>query len=219
MRAMRGSFLQQVKQLLHQLINSRLSRTGTDWQQQSDYCRTWTHHGYQINSKCMMPLHFGLNTWRKSKSGAYIIADNKLMKKCQLGSGNVALELKGCLILIWISILISPAFMSVKLIFWLKMLIRVIPTMMGRGSYRHSCWPSISKAGDIWQLGSHHIYCGNNLENQSFQELLEIKKPLWLLPTHLIMCQWDGHVCGKGSAKHSEFAMASGEMSKQIHQF
>ncbi|MEZ5813639.1 MAG: DNA methyltransferase [Alphaproteobacteria bacterium] len=74
--------------------------------------------------------------------------------------------------------------------------------------------PPISKAGDIWQLGKHRIYCGNSLEEQGFQELLANKKATMVITDPPYNVPIDGHVCGKGSAKHNEFVMASGEMSQ-----
>lgn len=74
--------------------------------------------------------------------------------------------------------------------------------------------PPISKPGDIWQLGHHRIYCGNSLEEQSFQELLSNKKATMVITDPPYNVPIDGHICGKGSTKHDEFAMASGEMSE-----
>lgn len=74
--------------------------------------------------------------------------------------------------------------------------------------------PPISKPEDIWQLGAHRIYCGNSLEAHSFQKLLGNKKATMVITDPPYNVPIDGHVCGKGSAKHNEFVMASGEMSK-----
>ncbi|MEZ5902044.1 MAG: ParB N-terminal domain-containing protein [Alphaproteobacteria bacterium] len=74
--------------------------------------------------------------------------------------------------------------------------------------------PPISQPGDIWQLGAHRIYCGNSLEDQSFQKILGDDKATMVITDPPYNVPIDGHVCGKGSAKHDEFTMASGEMSQ-----
>jgi DNA modification methylase len=73
--------------------------------------------------------------------------------------------------------------------------------------------PPITRPGDIWVLGEHRILCGDAMQAENYSRLLGHQRaqmvftdPPWNVPI-------EGHVSGLGSVKHSEFAMASGEMS------
>jgi DNA modification methylase len=75
--------------------------------------------------------------------------------------------------------------------------------------------PAISRAGDLWQLRSHRVLCGDALHADSYARLMDgevadvgITDPPYNVPIH-------GHVSGKGRTQHREFAQASGEMSEE----
>lgn len=69
----------------------------------------------------------------------------------------------------------------------------------------------ISKPGDIWQLSKHRIICGDSLNPETFAKLFENDKADMILQDPPYNVKIDGHVCGSGTIKHKEFAMASGE--------
>lgn len=71
----------------------------------------------------------------------------------------------------------------------------------------------VSQAGDLWFLGKHRILCSSALETGSFGMLMQGKKADLIFTDPPYNVRIDGHVSGKGKAKHQEFAMASGEMS------
>jgi DNA modification methylase len=73
--------------------------------------------------------------------------------------------------------------------------------------------PSRVKQGDLWQLGKHYLYCGDSLNEESYQILLGDKKANMVFTDPPYNVRIDGHVSGKGKVKHEEFAFASGEMS------
>jgi len=73
--------------------------------------------------------------------------------------------------------------------------------------------PSITKPGNLWLLGKHKLYCGNSLEDASFAAVMGEDKAQMIFTDHPYNVRIGGHVCGKGSVKHEEFAMASGEMN------
>src|SRR5262249_19566746 len=63
--------------------------------------------------------------------------------------------------------------------------------------------------------GGHRLLCGDATSPAAFDQLMcgaqaemAFNDPPFNVPV-------DGHVCGLGSIKHREFAMASGEMSRQ----
>tara|TARA_R110001592_G_scaffold29350_3_gene106496 strand:- start:11967 stop:13031 length:1065 start_codon:yes stop_codon:yes gene_type:complete len=71
----------------------------------------------------------------------------------------------------------------------------------------------VSKPGDIWILGNHHLLCGDALEPANYKVLMNgdtahavFSDPPYNVPV-------SGHICGNGKVQHDEFAMASGEMS------
>lgn len=78
---------------------------------------------------------------------------------------------------------------------------------------------TISKLGDIWQLGEHLIYCGDSLKKESFSALMGTDKAQMVFTDAPYNVKITGHVCGNGKIKHDEFVMASGEMSQNEFDF
>lgn len=73
----------------------------------------------------------------------------------------------------------------------------------------------VSRPGDIWIMDRHRVLCGDALDVDDYERLMGrdraemvISDPPYNIPIH-------GFVGGKGSHRHREFAMASGEMSEQ----
>lgn len=79
-----------------------------------------------------------------------------------------------------------------------------IPQMVG---------PAICRNGEIWQLGRHRLICGDARNIEDYAALLagETADIVFTDPPYNVAI--DGNVCGSGSIRHREFAMASGEMS------
>jgi DNA modification methylase len=75
--------------------------------------------------------------------------------------------------------------------------------------------PAVTRPGDVWHLGPHRLICGSALEAETYDRLLgdEMAQMIFTDPPYNVPI--DGHVCGSGSVKHREFAMAAGEMSEQ----
>jgi DNA modification methylase len=72
----------------------------------------------------------------------------------------------------------------------------------------------ISRSGDLWHLGRHRLLCGDALDSDSWERLMEGEKaaigfsdPPYNLPVH-------GFISGLGRTRHREFAMGSGEMDR-----
>ena len=72
----------------------------------------------------------------------------------------------------------------------------------------------VSRAGDIWLLGPHRVGCGDSRNSDFLLALVgqDAVDAAFLDPPY--NCKIDGHAGGKGKVRHREFAMASGEMSK-----
>src|SRR5258708_27935575 len=75
--------------------------------------------------------------------------------------------------------------------------------------------PPVSIIGDLWLLGAHRLYCGNALDASSYAILMDNEKAAAVVTDAPYNQKINGHVGGNGRIKHREFAMASGEMSKE----
>ncbi len=73
---------------------------------------------------------------------------------------------------------------------------------------------AISKPGDLWHLGLHRLLCGNALDAASYETLLGEERAAAVFTDPPYNVPINGHVSGKGRARHREFAMASGEMDE-----
>jgi DNA modification methylase len=73
---------------------------------------------------------------------------------------------------------------------------------------------AVTQPGDLWQLGRHRILCGNALEKDSYSRLLGGKRAAVVFTDPPYNVAIDGNVSGKGSIRHREFQMASGEMGE-----
>jgi DNA modification methylase len=74
--------------------------------------------------------------------------------------------------------------------------------------------PAVSQLGDLWLLGPHRLLCGDALALGSYERLMgrDVASVVVADPPYNVKIE--GNVSGLGAAKHGEFAMASGEMSK-----
>jgi DNA modification methylase len=74
--------------------------------------------------------------------------------------------------------------------------------------------PPITRLGDLWLLGRHRLLCADATKAESYARLLAEEQAQMVFTDPPYNVPIDGHVCGLGSVKHAEFAMASGEMSE-----
>lgn len=72
----------------------------------------------------------------------------------------------------------------------------------------------VSKAGDLWQLGTHRLLCGNALEAVSYRALMAHERASMVFTDPPYNVPIDGHASGLGTVQHREFAMAVGEMDE-----
>ncbi|HZH27417.1 MAG TPA: DNA methyltransferase [Azospirillaceae bacterium] len=74
--------------------------------------------------------------------------------------------------------------------------------------------PAVTRPGDLWQLGRHRILCGDATDAAAYARLMAGEPAQMVFTDPPYNVPIDGHVCGLGSVRHAEFAMASGEMSE-----
>jgi len=74
--------------------------------------------------------------------------------------------------------------------------------------------PPVSRRGDLWHIGRHKLLCGDTQDEGVLSQLLngETADLVFTDPPYNVVI--DGNVCGLGSARHREFAFASGEMTE-----
>ncbi|MDK2741961.1 MAG: site-specific DNA-methyltransferase [Nitrospira sp. BO4] len=72
----------------------------------------------------------------------------------------------------------------------------------------------VSRVGDLWLLGPHRLYCGNALEAEAYQVLLEETKAGMVFTDPPYNVPIAGHASGLGRMTHRDFSMASGEMTE-----
>jgi len=73
----------------------------------------------------------------------------------------------------------------------------------------------ITRPGDIWHLGPHILLCGDALDPAAYDELLGNDRAQMGFTDPPYNVPINGHVSGLGKVQHREFAMASGEMSRE----
>ena len=73
--------------------------------------------------------------------------------------------------------------------------------------------PAVSRIDDLWNLGSHRIYCGDSREVGSHRALLGSDTAQMVVTDAPYNVKIQGHARGRSRRNHREFAMASGEMS------
>jgi DNA modification methylase len=71
----------------------------------------------------------------------------------------------------------------------------------------------VTKLGDLWRLGKHRILCADSLEESSYRLLMNTKRADVVFADPPYNVPIDGHASGKGSVRHRDFVMASGEMN------
>ncbi len=74
--------------------------------------------------------------------------------------------------------------------------------------------PPVTVPGDLWLIGPHRLLCGNALDASSYEKLMGSEQAEMIFTDPPYNVPITGHVSGLGRARHEEFAMAAGEMSK-----
>src|SRR5215210_748898 len=72
---------------------------------------------------------------------------------------------------------------------------------------------AVSRAGELWRLGSHTLICGDARDPAVYEALMGEERARFMITDAPYNVPIGGHVSGLGKTQHREFAMASGEMS------
>lgn len=71
----------------------------------------------------------------------------------------------------------------------------------------------VARFGDCFVLGEHRVKCADARDADNYTELMQGEQAQQILTDPPFNVAIQGHVSGNGRVKHSEFAMASGELS------
>lgn len=71
----------------------------------------------------------------------------------------------------------------------------------------------VTQLSDIWELDEHRVICGNALEQETYEDLLQGEKVHAVLTDPPYGVKIKGHVSGLGKKVHDEFIMGSVNMS------
>ncbi|WJH39048.1 site-specific DNA-methyltransferase [Aliirhizobium terrae] len=144
---------------------------------------------------------------------AYILADNKLAENAGWDRDVLAIEMQGLIDLDFDIELLG--FSTTEIDFTIegeKKPASVDSALDTIESLQPG--PAITRSGDLWQLGSHRLICGDARSPEAVSRLcggaavdLLFTDPPYNVPIV-------GHVSGLGRVKHREFAVASGEMDE-----
>jgi DNA modification methylase len=145
---------------------------------------------------------------------AYVIADNKLAQNAGWDRETLAIELQGLINLDFDVELTGFEAPEIDLVF--EDADRANAENNGPEDEIPPPHPDTctTRLGDVWILGKHRIICGSALNDSDYVQLLGDHKAEFVFTDPPYNVRIDGHVCGKGSIHHREFAMGSGEMTK-----
>jgi DNA modification methylase len=145
---------------------------------------------------------------------AYVLADNKLALNAGWDKEMLAIELQG---------LIDLDF-DVELTGFSLVEVDLVLDEAGDGDpdgsdapedhVPETAGPPVSLMGDVWLLGRHRLLCGDARRSDDLALLMQNERADMVFTDPPYNVRIDGNVCGLGSVKHREFAMATGEMSE-----
>ncbi|MDX8354523.1 DNA methyltransferase [Cognatiyoonia sp. IB215182] len=75
--------------------------------------------------------------------------------------------------------------------------------------------PAVTRRGDLWHLGAHRLLCGDASAASEMAQLMGEDRAALIFTDPPYNVKIDGNVTGLGRQKHREFAVASGEMSRE----
>jgi 16S rRNA G966 N2-methylase RsmD len=152
-----------------------------------------------------------LDQMSEAQIRAYVIADNRLAEKAGWDRSLLAIELQGL--------------MELELDFDVEITGFEMPEIdvligelhddddEGDDDVPAVAEETITKTGDIWNVGRHRLICGNALDRSVYDRVLEEQRAQCVFVDPPYNVPIAGHVSGLGKVQHREFAMASGEMS------
>jgi hypothetical protein len=147
-----------------------------------------------------------------SQAKAYMLADNKLTDRSTWDDPKLAIHLKELSDLVLDFDIEAIGFEPPEIDLRIQSLDAALEE--ADDQFELATGPVVSRAGDLWLLGSHRLYCGSALDAASYEILSTGEKAAAAITDPPFNVRIDGHVSGNGRTTHREFVMASGEMSE-----
>lgn len=146
---------------------------------------------------------------------AYVLADNKLAENAGWDHDMLAIELQGLIDLNFDVELTGFATAEIDLILDGETSSANEPDPILDHIEPRSGAPTVTQLGDLWLLGDHRLLCGDARSEDDVSKLCGGQSMALLITDPPYNVPIDGHVTGLGRTKHREFAVASGEMSRE----
>ena len=152
-----------------------------------------------------------LSQMTEAQKRAYIIADNKLAENAGWDESILAIEFEA----------LAELDFDVSVIgFEMGEVDRIISNFVELPDEPDDVTPAVTadnvvtNLGDVWQIGPHRLICGDTTDPETFDRLMLGAKAQMVFTDPPYNVPIAGHVSGLGKKTHQEFAMASGEMSR-----
>ena len=150
---------------------------------------------------------------------AYVLADNKLALNAGWDQEVLALELQGLIDLDFDVEITGFSLAEIDLVLDEASESACEGESEGESAPEdripHMSEDPVSRRGDLWQLGRHKLLCGDARKTEDYKTLLGDERVDLLFTDPPYNVPIDGHVCGLGRIRHSDFAMGVGEMSDE----
>jgi len=145
---------------------------------------------------------------------AYVLADNRLAEKAGWDREILAIELQALVALDFEVEL--TGFETAEIDFILEEASETAGTSPGPEDALppYNAGLTISRSGDLWELGPHRLLCADARDPTSYAQLLSDAKAAFVFTDPPYNVPIDGHVCGLGRIRHGNFAMGCGEMNE-----
>jgi len=157
-----------------------------------------------------------IETMTETEKRAYVLADNKLALNAGWDEEILAEELKGLLAEDLKFDIDVTGFSIAEIDGLVEGLLPEEPGDPDDDILPDGGGPPRCRPGDLWQLGSHRLICGNALEPGTVAALMDGGRAQMVFTDPPYNVPIQGNVGGLGSIKHREFAMASGEMTRPV---
>ena len=145
---------------------------------------------------------------------AYVIADNQLALKAGWDQELLAIELQDLIDLDFEVEVIGFEVPEIDMI--LETQIGSTPSTKDKDEdiVPQLSEVAITRHGDIWQLGRHRLVCGDARDQAAYQALLGEEQVGMIFTDPPYNLPIERNVSGKGKVRHTNFALAAGELSE-----
>ncbi|MAB14726.1 DNA modification methylase [Parvibaculum indicum] len=154
----------------------------------------------------------------EAEKRAYVIADNRLAENAGWDRELLAIELQDLVIEAPDLDITLTGFETAEIDLLIGELDKAEPDEANALPEIDETLPSVTVPGDLWLLGRHRLLCADARDGQAWARLMDGETAEMVFTDPPYNVPVEGHVSGLGAHHHAEFAMASGEMSREAFQ-